>query len=188
MVAGIGKLFGPIRQVAYIVDDVDRSMRSWNSQMGVAPFIVVRHCNPFMDMIYRGKPCAGIEMSIALSMIGTVQLEFIQQHCSTPSIYREAMARNQQGLHHYAFYSSDFESLYRHALENGMEAVVTSGPPGMFGMAYVESTTIPGLICELVRSNDMTEGMFDRIATQCAAWDGTQWLLEKDLGFLFGQP
>lgn len=188
MVDGIAKLFGPIRQVAYVVDDVDATMQSWNVQMGSAPFIVIRHCNPFVEMRYRGTSCDRIDMSIALSMIGNVQLEFIQQHCSTPSIYREALARKQNGLHHYAFYSRDFESLYRHALENGMEAVVTSGPPGMIGMAYVESKTIPGLICELIRSNGMAEQMFDRIAAQCAEWDGTNWILERDLGFLFGQP
>ncbi len=187
MINDTARLFGPIRQVAYVVDDVDASMESWHRQMGVAPFVVIRHCNPFTDMTYRGKPCAGIDMSIALSMIGAVQIEFIQQHCSTPSIYREALVRNHKGLHHYAFYTTEFESLYRHALENGMEAVVTSGPPGTLGMVYVESTTIPGLICELVRSNHMTEGMFARVAAQCAAWDGTHWRLEHDLRFLFGQ-
>ncbi|MBP1688113.1 MAG: hypothetical protein H6Q33_4256 [Deltaproteobacteria bacterium] len=187
MIESTARLFGPIRQIAYIVDDVDASMQAWHRQMGVAPFVVIRRCNPFADMTYRGKPCAGVEMSIALSMIGPVQLEFIQQHCRTPSIYREALARNHTGLHHYAFYNKDFDSLYRHALANGMEAVVTSGPPGMLGMAYVESPTIPGLICELVRSNDLTEGMFDRIASHCAAWDGGHWLLEADLNFLFGQ-
>jgi len=186
MIDDIAKLFGPIRQIAYIVQDVDASVRAWHRQMGVSPFIVIRHCNPFVGMTYRGNPCAGIDMSVALSMIGTVQLEFIQQHCQTPSIYREAMARNHTGLHHYAFYSRDFELLYRHALANGMEAVVTSGPPGMLSMAYVESTTIPGLICELVRCTEMTEAMFDRVATACAERDGTPWLLEKDLGFLFG--
>ncbi|MFN8627589.1 MAG: VOC family protein [Candidatus Binatia bacterium] len=185
MIDGVARLFGPIRQIAYIVDDVDASMQAWHRQMGVTPFVVIRHCNPFAEMTYRGKPCAGVEMSIALSMIGPVQLEFIQQHCDTPSIYREALARNHRGLHHYSFYSREFDALYRHALENGMEAVVTSGPPGMLGMAYVESTTIPGLICELVRSNDMTEGMFDRLAAHCASWDGAHWLLEQDLTFLF---
>jgi hypothetical protein len=186
MIDDTAKLFGPIRQIAYIVEDVDASMQAWHRQMGVTPFVVIRRCNPFLNMTYRGNPCAGIEMSIALSMIGTVQLEFIQQHCQTPSIYREALARNHTGLHHYAFYSRDFDSLFRHALANGMEAVVTSGAPGMLSMAYVESRTIPGLICELVRCTDMTEGMFDRVAAACAAWDGTHWLLETDLAFLFG--
>lgn len=186
MIDSLAQLFGPIRQIAYIVEDVDASMLAWKAQMGVAPFIVIRHCNPFVEMTYRGTRCDHIDMSIALAMIGDVQLEFIQQHCDTPSIYREALERHHTGVHHYCFYTQDFPTLYRRALENGMEAVVTSGPPEAIGFAYMQSRTIPHLICELAPSSPMTESMFDRVARRCRSWDGKEWRLEVDLGFLMG--
>lgn len=186
MVDRLAQQFGPIRQVAYIVEDVDASMLAWKAQLGVVPFVVIRHCNPFVEMTYRGTRCDHIDISIALSMIGNVQLEFIQQHCDTPSIYREARERHITSVHHYAFYTSDFQTLYRHAVESGMEPVVTTGPPQSIGFAYVQSKVIPHLICELVQSNEMTEAMFERVAAWCRSWDGKNWLKEADLNFLMG--
>ena len=187
MTDNLAALFGPIRQIAYVVDDLDATIHAWRAQMGVVPFLVIRHCHPFGERTaYRGAPCDHIDMSIALSMIGDVQLELIQQHCDTPFIYREARMRQVASVHHYAFYTSDFPALYRHALAAGMEPVVTSGPPEAISFAYVQSRTLPHLICELVQCNAMTEGMFDRVAAWCRSWDGGQWLREVDLGFLMG--
>ena len=84
----MSKVFGEIRQLAFIVTDIDKAMNHWAETLGVGPFFIKRRIT-FSNFIYRGKPSASPSVSIALANSGYVQIELIQQHDDAPSIYRE---------------------------------------------------------------------------------------------------
>ena len=51
----MSRTFGAIRQIAFIVRDLDTALRYWTETLGVGPFFVLRRSTP-ADYCYRGKP------------------------------------------------------------------------------------------------------------------------------------
>lgn len=163
MLPTLSSVFGPIRQVAYVVEDIDQAIASWHAQLGIGPFAVVRGCKPLQGSRYRGEASGEIILNLAFAYIGDVQLELIQQLNETPSMYREALQRGTWSVHHYGVCVEDFEAAYQHAMNNGFTPIVNAGAPGFAQMAYVESEQIPGLVLEIIEWNDFTRPYFDGI-------------------------
>jgi hypothetical protein len=101
--------------------------------------------------------------------IGDVQLELIQQLDNTPCIYTEFMERGARSVHHYAVLVEDFDAAFEHATSNRFTTVVNAGM-----MVYVESERIPGLILEIIASNDFTRPYFGGIGRFLAEADPAQ--------------
>jgi len=91
--------FGEIRQIAFVVRDIDLAMKYWSEVLGVGPFFIKRDIS-FEDYIYRGKPVSSPRVSIALANSGGLQIELVAQHDREPSIYREFLERGGEGLQH----------------------------------------------------------------------------------------
>ncbi len=165
--------FGPIRQVAYVVKDIDQAVESWHRQMGVGPFAVVRNVSPLAGSTYRGEESGDIVLNLAFAYIGDIQLELIEQVNDTPSMYQEALAKGAHSLHHYAVTVDDYDACFNHAMANGFEPIVEAGHPDFCRMSYVESTEIPGLILEIIEWNDFTCPYFDGIGRFLAEADAS---------------
>ena len=171
MLPALNAVFGPIRQIAYVVADIDQAIDSWHVQMAIAPFAVVRNCKPLQGCRYRNEVAGEIVLNMAFAYIGDVQLELIEQVNTTPSMYLEAAERGYWGAHHYAVCVEDFDAAYQHAMSNGFYAVMNAGAPGYAQMAYVESEQVPGLMLEIIEWNDLTRPYFDGIGAFLAEVD-----------------
>lgn len=95
----MSKVFGEIRQLAFVVRDIDEAMKYWAKTLGVGPFFVKRKIE-FADYIYRGKVSKSPRISIALANSGYIQIELIEQHDDAPSIYKEYLENSVGGLQH----------------------------------------------------------------------------------------
>lgn len=177
-------VFGPIRQVAYIVPDIDQAMRSWQKQLGAGPFVVARQAKPLANAFYRGKPCEEVVLNIAFAYMGDIQLELIELVNDVPSMYKEAIERGAYSLHHYGVCVDDFPKAYNYALDNGFTAVVDAGFDGLARMSYVESEEIPGLILEVIQWNDLTRPYFEGIEQRVRSADPAQLVHEFKLSEL----
>ncbi len=171
MLPKLDSAFGPIRQIAFVVEDIDQAIESWHQQMGIGSFAVVRNCKPLQGSRYRDKPSGEIILNMAFAYIGDIQLELIEQVNDTPTMYREAAERGYWGAHHYAVCVEDFDTAYQHAMSNGFTAVMNAGAPGYAQMAYVESEQVPGLMLEIIEWNDLTRPYFNGIAAFLAEAD-----------------
>ncbi len=60
---------GPIRQVAYITNDIEKAMKEWVN-IGVGPWFYVEKV-PVENYQYKGKPY-DLHMSVALSNSGDI--------------------------------------------------------------------------------------------------------------------
>ena len=49
------------------------------------------------------------DFSVAVCYSGAMQFELMQQHCDTPSVYKERMDRFGEGYHHMARHVADFK-------------------------------------------------------------------------------
>jgi hypothetical protein len=76
----LSPLPGPIRQIGYVVTDLDKALAGW-VELGVGPWFVMRGLP--QHVTYRGEPCE-ITLSLALANSGDMQFEVIQQQDDTP--------------------------------------------------------------------------------------------------------
>ena len=97
----MSRLFGPLRQMGYVVRDIEGAMRYWIDVCGVGPWFYVDKL-PVTTFTYRGARHDGIHLSIALANSGEVQVELIQQRCDTPSMGRDFLAAGREGLQHWS--------------------------------------------------------------------------------------
>ena len=92
-------LFGRVRQISYVVDDIDVAMSHWHEQCAVTPFLVARNESPLSNAFYRGEKAQKTMVNIAFAYIGDIQLELTELVGTTPSLYLEAQERNITGVH-----------------------------------------------------------------------------------------
>src|SRR5437660_8290880 len=94
---------GVIKQVAYVVDDLDAAIMHWVELVHAGPFFRVDGAR-VADVRYRGR-AVETEVSLALGNSGGLQIELIAPHGGAPSIYGEL----PRGVHHLAVLAPDFE-------------------------------------------------------------------------------
>ncbi len=123
---------GPIRQIGYVVTDLDRALQSW-VELGVGPWLVIRGLP--MRALYRGEPCE-TTLSLALSNSGELQLELIQQQDDAPSIFTEFLASRGPGYHQLAYWTEDFDATVKAVADAGWPVVWSGGE----GSAFVSPT------------------------------------------------
>ena len=168
----MSRRFGPIRQNGYVVHDIEQAMRHWTEVLGVGPFFYFERV-PMQDFRYRGEP-SEIEVSIALSQSGPLQIELIQQRNDAPSMYRDFLAAGREGLQHVAMWTEDFDPLLERALADGL-AVGQSGCIGEGGrFAYLETETHPGTVIEISEISGPKGRFFEHVARTANGWDGSE--------------
>jgi catechol 2,3-dioxygenase-like lactoylglutathione lyase family enzyme len=161
-------LEGPIRQTGYIVRDLDEAIRRWCA-LGIGPWFTIRNLEQ-KDCRYRGELCEPT-ISIGLANTGPMQIELIQQHGDTPSIYREFVDTHGEGFHQFAWWVTDFDAVMRKADAAGWP-VAFSGSGGTVRFAYFEVDPTISTIVEVTELNDSTQGLADLLEGAAATWDG----------------
>lgn len=129
----------PIFQFAYVVDDLEAAAARWAATVGAGPFFVTEH-HRGDRFEYRGQQIEA-DVSYAFGYSGSAQIQLIQQHDDTPSIYRDLYAAGEEGHHHTAFLVHDYAAERQRLIDLG-------APP----------------VCEL-RHGDVEAGYFDTVAT-----------------------
>ncbi|OBG13635.1 glyoxalase [Mycolicibacterium celeriflavum] len=161
---------GPIRQIGYVVTDIDRAIESW-LELGVGPWFVMR--NLTLAARYRGEPCE-ITQSLALSNSGDMQLELIQQHSEAPSIFTEFLDASGEGFHQFAYWATDFEETMKAVARAGWPVVWSGGEDVGTRFAYVEPPSSPAQVIEIMELNEVTSGMAQFVRDAAENWDGSE--------------
>jgi catechol 2,3-dioxygenase-like lactoylglutathione lyase family enzyme len=107
---GVGLLGRPllISQIAVVVNDLEKTLEQYTNLLGWGPWNVYRHERPSLhDTVVRGKQVE-YTMLGAETHVGDMGFEVLQP-LEGPSIYKEWLERNGEGLHHVAVMLHDFE-------------------------------------------------------------------------------
>jgi hypothetical protein len=164
-----GPLSGPIRQIGYVVRDLDKTMAQWVA-MGVGPFFVVR--NHTQRVNYRGRPIE-VTLSIGFANSGDMQVELIHQHGDTPSIFTEFLDSRGEGFHQFAWWVTDFDGAVAAAEAAGWPVVWSGGEDNATRFAYVEPPAgSPATSYELMELTEATEAMGAFFREASRDWDG----------------
>jgi catechol 2,3-dioxygenase-like lactoylglutathione lyase family enzyme len=165
---------GPIRQIGYVVTDLDAALASW-VELGVGPWLVIRGLP--MNVRYRGEHCE-TTLSLALANSGEMQIELIYQHDDTPSIFTEFLAANGPGYHQLAYWAEDFDATMTAVADAGWPVVWSGGEGFGVRFAYVEPPNSPATVVEI---SELTEGQAATakfIRAAAANWDGSNPIRE----------
>ncbi len=165
---------GRVRQFGFIVPDLDAELARW-VDLGVAPWMVVRELR-MERCCYRGDLSEPV-ISIAMSNSGDMQIELIQQHDETPSIYREFMTATGGGFNQIAYWVEDVNAVRAAAVAIGWSEVWRGDDSGPVQFCYLENPDSPVPIVELSELNDATLAANNMIRDVAAAWKPGQPVL-----------
>lgn len=168
----MSQLFGPIRQMGYVVKDIEAAMQHWTRALRVGPFYYAKRA-PIHELSYRGAP-SDVRASIALSYSGNIQIALIQQRNEAPSSFLDFVNAGRFGLHHVGFFSSNFDRDLRRAREAGLDVLQTGiigSPDGNFAILGSDDPvrTRPALIA----TNDTNLDVFRMVEKEAQRWDGS---------------
>jgi hypothetical protein len=158
---------GRIRQFGFVVPDLDAAIKQW-VVLGVAPWFVVSEI-PMERCWYRGALSEPV-ISLAMSNSGDMQIELIQQHGETPSIYREFLTASGGGFNQVAYWVEDVNAVRTAAIATGWSEVWRGDSSGMVQFSYLEHPDSAVPIVELSELNEATLSMNNTIRDAAAAW------------------
>lgn len=166
----MSRFFGEIRQLGYVVPDIEKAMEYWSSALGIGPWYYAPRV-PVVNFKYRGQPSAPIT-SVALANSGAVQVELIQQRNNVPTMYQDFIKAGRMGLQHVAYwttnYDDDLARLTKQGYKIGMSGEV--GERGRF--CYFETEYHPGTVIELSEVLGPKGKLFKLIREASEGWDG----------------
>ena len=163
--------FGEIRQLGYVVPDIEAAMDYWSRVLGVGPFFYAERV-PVVNFTYRGAPSSPVT-SVALANSGAVQVELIQQRNDAPTMYRDFVQAKGSGLQHVAYWTQNFDADMARLSARGFK-VGMGGEVGARGrFVYFETEYHPGAVIELSEVEGPKGRMFDLIRNAATGWDGS---------------
>lgn len=166
----MSQYLGAIRQLGYVVTDIEEAMKYWTEVMGVGPFFYNPRV-PIENYMYEGKHY-DVHNSVALANSGFIQVELIQTRNEAPSMYRDFLQAGNTGLQHVAFWTEDYDADLAKMQGRGYQ-VKMSGEVGANGrFAYFDREYHPGTVIELSEVLGPKGKMFRMIREASENWDG----------------
>lgn len=160
-----------IVQMAWVVDNLEQSASRIAAAMQAGPFLMLRHIQ-LDEPRHRGSP-QRTDFSLCLAQAGDVQIELVEQHDETPSVYRDVFPEGAPGgmaFHHVAVVVPDVfaETARYNAL--GFPTA-SSGRFGTIDFTYVDTTAACGFMVEVLPDVPEMHTFFGKVRKAAEDWD-----------------
>jgi catechol 2,3-dioxygenase-like lactoylglutathione lyase family enzyme len=171
----MSRFFGEIRQVAYLVPDIEAAMDHWAKVLGVGPWYYNPKI-PIVNYTYRGQRYEP-HNSVALANAGSLQIELVQTRDEVPSMYRDFLRAGCSGVQHFAYWTEAFDVDLARAEAAGF-TVCMGGEVGENGrFVYFEKpgatdSALPGTVIELSEVLGPKGKLFKMIREASVGWAG----------------
>lgn len=170
--------FGPIRQIAWVVANLETSVASWLRVSGVGPWTCFR--NVAMQGRLRGAAVT-VRMHVALGYQDGMEIELIEPVGPGVSPYRAASGEPLIGMHHVAWFCEDVAADVARAQARGMSACFEAANE-VTRVAYVEDPGEPKLLLEFIEMNAVMRAGFEARLAASRTWQGHDPVQVIDLG------
>jgi hypothetical protein len=161
--------FGPIMQIAYVSVDLGSALNFWTQIMGVGPFFRMDHV-PFSGSMYRDMDC-DVDISTAFAYWGDLQIELIQQHNATESVFKAWTDAKSAGVHHVCVLVDDIDAVRTQCLLAGGSIEQEAWMDGAGRFIYVDIAGGQGLI-EFAQLDPAFNQLFAYMHRAAQNWDG----------------
>lgn len=167
----MGRGFGPVVQVAYLVPDIDAAMEHWLRHAGLGPWTNFRNIE--LETRFDERDFT-LRIHEALAYRGDLQIQLVQSLNApdVPTPYSDWIRAGRYGVHHVAHFSDDVAADVARAREQGFERVCAMKDKGGFRYFYLQSTAMPEVWIEFLESSSMLREIFASGIAEAAAWDG----------------
>ena len=162
---------GPIRQISFATDNLDRMIHFWEVSVGVGPFDVYR--NVTLSMRYEGTPI-NLPVHVAIGWLGDALIELIEVEGPGPSPFHDALGRPIIGLQRVASFSTDIASDADAAEARGLERFAEGGEESGQRYVYFRSPDAPGVILELLELTPAFRDLIGEIEARARTWQPAQ--------------
>ena len=163
-----GKGFGAIRQLGYLVENIEVAVEAWMTNMQVGPWTIIK--NVPLRCTYMGQ-ASEPTIDIALGYRGDMQIELIQQTNDAPSPYRQYFQQKQFGLHHTAYMSSDMDATISQAESMGHKVVCDINMPDGGRYVYTQVEALgENVFIEFLEATPNMLRMFEYGVPAAANW------------------
>jgi catechol 2,3-dioxygenase-like lactoylglutathione lyase family enzyme len=159
-----------LRQVCWLVPDLDAAIERWVETTGAGPFYVMRHVE-LENVTHRGQP-SSYDHSAAIGQWGPIQIELQQKHCDTPSITSEMFAPGETGIHHYNWWVADVDAEIQRMEALGFETVFTTGIGTTMYTAWFDARPLFGALIEIYADSPFVREVGRIIQDASTDWDG----------------
>lgn len=129
---------GPIDQVAYVVEDLDRALPHYAALFG--PFNVNEYA--LQGLLSRGTSI-DCRLKIATSQSGPIEIELIQV-VEGETLHSEHLRRHGEGLHHVRFRVDDVDATLAALTQAGYEALLYKRFTPTLAFAYLATPDVQG--------------------------------------------
>lgn len=158
-----------LRQVAYVVKDLDEALDYWTRVMKAGPFYKLEHA-PLTNKLYRGAT-TDVDIDLAIGYSGELQIELIQQNNDVPSVFKEFLDTGRTGIHHIGLMPEDYSATLTHYVDLGHGPAFEADFGGA-KLTYIDTLDSLGHFIELWDDHDNFKGLFEMIKAEANAWDG----------------
>ena len=166
-----GQPAGGIIQVAYVVENLERSMQDFSARLKIGPWFV---SGPFVpsEGVYRGQR-THMRLTLAVGFCGHMSFELIEQHDDAPSVYREMIDARGYGFHHWGMPASNLDAEVERYRKLGYQPAFSDRSPLGYRVVYVDTTRdLPGMI-ELMEATPALETRYTEMHLASVGWDGS---------------
>jgi len=137
---------GPIDQVSYVVENIDRALPSYEALFG--PFEVSQ--NELPDCTIRGQT-ADCTLKMAIGHSGAMEIELIEV-IEGETTHTEHLRAHGEGLHHVRFRVADIDAKLPELQAEGFEILLYKRFSPEIAFAYVQTPdVIGGSVIELLQ-------------------------------------
>jgi hypothetical protein len=165
-------IFGPVRQLGYVVRDIEAAMAQW-ARIGVGPWFYRKEAAS-TEYRYYGKPSTLPVLSFGFANSGGMQIELIAQINDAPSLYLDTLRQQGEGAQHVAYWTMD---RYDEYVETLLYKGYIEGHGGRMGVnrgryAYFMHPQLPSAMIEISESTGGKAELFEEIRAASVGWDG----------------
>ena len=169
---GYGQPMEGIAQTAYVVEDLQASIRRFIADTGAGPFFVLDH---FLvpGQTYRGEESKA-DITIAMGFAGHMLIELIQPLDDHPSVYQKTIKLRGYGFHHFGIACRDVDASSREYQARGYKEAFRAIVPTGGEVVYLDKGDAAqwGFI-ELLPVTPGMDETFTRFWKASLDWDGS---------------
>jgi len=158
---------GGIRQLGFVVSNIEETAHQWISNFGAGPFFVLRDMT-FSGWRYQGE-LQDIQLDIAFGQCGDMMAEFIYPKGDWPNVYGDQRSGDACALHHHGYLVQDMGAA---ELRLGREAVASAQFTDSAELRYYDLRHSLGFFVEFITDCEETRAFFDRTREAASVWDG----------------
>jgi len=162
------KRIARIDQMGFVVADIEAAAHHWSTVWGVGPFFVHDHVDNDR-FTFRGNDTP-VDLTLAFSYLGDVQIELILPHNDAPSVYTEFRKKMRSGLVHVAHFCDDLDAAA--ARFANLPVIQYSSTPDGVETIYLETDAFGAPYLEFIKVKQVHHDAMREMRELARRWDG----------------